>query len=218
LTAREAGEDDAAVVDIAVIDDPATAIVALDEARARMLAELVEPQSAAALAARSGMPRQRANYHVRELERRGLVTAVGERRRGNMTERLMQATARSYVISPAALAAVAPDPSLAPDRLSASWLLAVAAKLVRDVGALITGAERAQKRLATFTVVADVRFASAADRAAFAGDLAASIAALVAKYHNPQAPGGRDHRLVLAVHPAAPPAPPPPPEPTGGEG
>ncbi len=101
------------------------------------------------------------NYHLRTLERHGLVELVEERRKGNMNERLMQATATSYVISPSALALVQPDPSRSPDRLSAFWLLALAARLVRDVGALITGGNLARKRVATFALDAEVRFATA---------------------------------------------------------
>jgi hypothetical protein len=51
-----------------------------------------------------------------------------------------------------------------------------------------------------------VRFASAADRAAFAEELAAAVTALVGKYHDEDAPAGRRHRLVVAVHPEIPPA------------
>jgi hypothetical protein len=114
----------------------------------------------------------------------------------------MRATAASYVISPAALAAVQPDPARTPDRLSARWLLALAAQLVRDVGELVNGATRAQKRVATFALDGRIRFASAADRAAFTDELASAVTALVAKYHDDAAEGGRDHRLVLAVHPS----------------
>ena len=196
------------MLEIGVIDDAGTAVTALDEARAWLLAELAEPKSASMLAAASGLPRQRVNYHLRELERRGLVELVEERRKGNMTERLLRSTARSYVISPAALASVAPDPARAPDRLSASWLLAVAAQLVRDVGALVKGATQARQRLATFTLDADVRFATAADRAAFAEELATTVTSLVARYHDEASPGGRRHRLVVAVHPSVTPADP----------
>ena len=66
------------------------------------------------LADRVGLARQKVNYHLRELERHGLVELVEERRKGNMTERVLRATAASYVISPAALAAVAPDPGAPP--------------------------------------------------------------------------------------------------------
>jgi len=190
------------MLDVAVIQDPATAEVSLDPIRARLLAELAEPASATMLAARVGLPRQKVNYHLRSLEQHGLVELVEERRKGNCTERLLRATAASYVISPAALAAVAPDPARAPDRLSARWLLAVASRLVRDTGELITGAAKARKPLATFAIDGEVRFASAADRAAFARELAGAVTALVGKYHDDTAEGGREHRVVVAVHPS----------------
>jgi DNA-binding transcriptional ArsR family regulator len=188
--------------DVAVIEDPAAAAVSLDPVRSRLLAELAVPGSATMLAGRVGLPRQKVNYHLRTLEQHGLLQLVEERRKGNVTERMLQATAASYVISPAALAAVAPDPSRAPDRLSARWLLAVAARLVRDVGALLTGAGRARQRVATFALDGEIRFATAADRAAFAEDLTAAVTRLVSRYHDEQAPAGRRHRIVVAVHPA----------------
>ncbi|MDT0528256.1 helix-turn-helix domain-containing protein [Micromonospora sp. DSM 115977] len=191
--------------DIAVIEDPAAAEASLDPMRARLLAALAEPASATMLAARVGLPRQKVNYHLRALEQHGLVELVEERRKGNVTERVMRATAASYVISPAALSAVRPDPAQSPDRLSARWLLALAARLVQDVGALVTGAERAKQRVATFAVDGTVRFASAADRAAFAEELAATVTALVGRYHDEDAPGGREHRVVVALHPSADP-------------
>src|SRR5262249_10317201 len=190
------------MLDIAVIEDPAAAEVSLDPVRTQLLAELVEPGSATMLAARVGLPRQKVNYHLKALERHELVELVEERRKGNVTERLLRAKAASYVISPAALAAVQPDPARAPDRLSASWLLAVAARLVREVGDLITGATQARKRLATFALEGEVRFASAADRAAFVEELANAVIALVRRYHHETAEGGRAHRVIVAVHPS----------------
>jgi DNA-binding transcriptional ArsR family regulator len=190
------------MLDVAVIQDPAAAEVSLDPIRARLLAELAEPASATMLAARVGLPRQRVNYHLRALEQHGLVELVEERRKGNCTERLLRATAASYVISPAALDAVAPDPARSPDRLSARWLLAVASRLVRETGELITGAAEARKPLATFAIDGQVRFASAADRAAFAQELTSAVTGLVAKYHDETAAGGREHRVIVAVHPS----------------
>jgi DNA-binding transcriptional ArsR family regulator len=188
--------------DVAVIDDPAVAEISLDPVRARLLAALAEPGSASTLAAGAGLTRQKANYHLRALERHGLIELVEERRRGNCTERVLRATAASYVISPAALPAVAPDPSRAPDQRSARWLLALGARLVQEVGDLITGASAARQRLATFAIDTEIRFASAAERAAFAEELTGAVAALAAKYHDGTAEGGRPHRLVVALHPS----------------
>jgi DNA-binding transcriptional ArsR family regulator len=169
--------------------------------RSRLLAELAEPGSATTLAARVGLPRQKVNYHLKSLEQHGLVELVEERRKGNFTERVFRATASSYVISPSALALVQPDPARAPDHLSARWLLSLSARLVRDVGSLITGSTKARKRLATFAMDGEVRFASATDRAAFANELASAVTALVSKYHDETADGGRPHRVVVALHP-----------------
>jgi DNA-binding transcriptional ArsR family regulator len=195
------------MLDVAVIDKPAAAGVTLDPVRARLLAELHEPGSATTLAGRVGLSRQKVNYHLRALERHGLVSLVEERRKGNCTERVLQATAAAYVISPAVLGAAAPDPRRLPDRLSARWLLALATQLVRDVGALITGAAKAGRPLATFALDGEVRFATAADRAAFAEELAGTVAALLHRYHDETARGGRPHRLVVALHPSITTAP-----------
>jgi DNA-binding transcriptional ArsR family regulator len=187
--------------DVTVIDDPAAAEASLDPIRARLLAELAQPGSASTLGTRVGLSRQKANYHLRELERHGLVELVEERRKGNCTERVLQATAASYVISPAALSAVAPDPSREPDQRSARWLLAVAGRLVREVGELITRSGAAGQPVATLGIDSEVRFASARDRAAFAVELAEVVNEMVGRYHDEHAPGGREHRFVVALHP-----------------
>jgi DNA-binding transcriptional ArsR family regulator len=189
------------MIDVEVIADPAAAAVALDPVRNRLIAELAEPASAATLAARIGIPRQKVNYHLRALETHGLAHMVEERRWGGLAERLLVATASSYVVSPRALGPVASDPGRTTDRLSASYLIALGARVVREVGDLWQGARRADKKLATLSIDSEIRFRSAADRAAFTSDLTRAIAALVARYHDEAAPGGRLHRLVLVSHP-----------------
>ena len=189
------------MLDVAVIEDAAAAEASLDPMRARLLAELAEPASAAGLAARLGLPRQKVNYHLRTLEGHGLIELAEERKRGNLTERVMRATAAAYVISPAAMPRLQPDPSRAPDQLSARWLVSLAARTVREVGELMRRASGAKQRVATFAVDADIRFADAADRAAFAEELAEAVTRLVSTYHAGDAAAGRDHRLVVALHP-----------------
>ena len=190
------------MLDLHVIEDASAAALALDPIRNRLLLELTAPASAAALAARLGLTRQKVNYHLRALEAAGLVEPAEERQWGGLTERLMVATAASYVVSPAALGAIAADPDRARDRLSASYLIAVAARAVGEVGALWRGARAANKRLATLSIDTVIRFKSPADRAAFTADLAGAITELAARYHDEKAPRGRPHRLVVASYPA----------------
>lgn len=189
------------MTEIHVIDDPAAATVALEPTRSRLLAELATPASAATLATRVGLTRQKVNYHLNELEEHGLVRLAEERRWGGLKERVLVASAASYVVSPTALGPVAADPAREPDRLSASYLIALGARVVREMGDLIRRAKEAGKRLATLSIDTEVRFRSAADRAAFSNELAEAITKLVSKYHDESAPGGRAHRLVVVAHP-----------------
>jgi DNA-binding transcriptional ArsR family regulator len=186
------------VQDIEVIESPAAAAVALDPVRARLLAELVEPASAASLAARIGIPRQKINYHLRALEAHGLVELAAERRHGGITERVLRATAASYMVSPAALGEEAVNPDVAADRLSARYVVALAGRLVREVGDLARRAGAAGKRLPTMAIDTEIRFRSAEDRAAFADELTAAVLDLAARYHHDD---GRPHRLIVAAHP-----------------
>jgi len=189
------------VLDVHVIDDPAAATVALEPMRSRLLSELAVPASAATLATRVGLARQKVNYHLRALEAHGLVRLADERRWGGLTERLLVATASSYVVSPGALGPIAADPNREIDKLSASYLIALGARVVREVADLVRRAKQADKRLATLAVDTEVRFRSATERAAFSNELTAAITTLVSKYHDESAPGGRPHRLVVVAHP-----------------
>ncbi len=186
---------------VEVIDDPAAAVVALEPVRSRLLAELAEPASAAALAVRLGIPRQKINYHLRTLEEHQLVRVAEERKWGGLVERLLVATAASYVVSPAALGPVAADPDRTADRLSASYLIALAARIVREVKSLLKRSDEVDKRLATLSLDTEIRFRSAVDRAAFSRELTECIATLAARYHDAAASGGRWHRVVVVAHP-----------------
>jgi DNA-binding transcriptional ArsR family regulator len=189
------------MVDLRVIDDPASASVALDPMRSRLLSELRTPASAATLASRIGLARQKVNYHLRTLELHGLIRMDSKKRWGGLTERRLVATASSYVVSPGALGPVAADPARGMDRLSASYLIALAARVVREVGQLLRRSEELDKRLATLSIDTEVRFRSAEGRAAFSRELTAAVTALVSRYHDESAPGGRRHRLMIGAYP-----------------
>jgi DNA-binding transcriptional ArsR family regulator len=189
------------MLEIQVIDDPAAATVALEPMRSRLLSELATPASAATLAARVGVARQKVTYHLNALEAHGLVRLAEERKWGGLTERLLVATAASYVVSPSALGPAAADPGREMDRLSASYLIALGARIVREVGDLVRRASASGKRLATLAVDTEIRFRSPEDRAAFSHELTEAVAKLVSRYHDESAPGGRSHRLVIVAHP-----------------
>ncbi len=183
-----------------VIDEPEVAVAALDPLRARVLEALAEPGSATSVAAALGEPRQKINYHLRALEQHGLVRLVEERPRRGLTERVVVASASSYLVASSVLGSNAATPDRV-DRLSTRYLLAIAARLLDEVAGLARRADAADQPLATLTIDTEVRFASASARSAFTAELTASIHDLAARYHDESAPGGRRHRLVVAAHP-----------------
>jgi DNA-binding transcriptional ArsR family regulator len=179
-----------------IVQSPEKAAVLLQPGRLGMLESLAEPDSAAGLARRMGIPRQKVNYHLRELEREGFVELVEEKRKGNCMERVVRATAREFLIAPMA------GKAMTADRFSAAYLVSTAARVIRDLAGLCLKAHKVQKRVATITLETEIRFASAESRAAFAQELTASVAHLAAKYHNERAEGGRRFRLIAASYPA----------------
>jgi DNA-binding transcriptional ArsR family regulator len=180
---------------------PDRVVAMLGRSRRELLAHLGEPDSAAGLSRKLGLPRQRINYHLRELEKQGFVELVEERRKGNCTERVVRATARTFVISPEALGVLGTTPGIAVDRFSAAYLLSAAAQTIRDVATLDARAKASSKRIATFTLESEIRFADAASRAQFAEELADAVARLTSKYHDEKARGGPRFRFLTAVHP-----------------
>src|SRR5262245_8083028 len=181
--------------DVAVLDDQKRVQAVLSPVRRRLLRALREgPESAAGLARRLRQPRQRLNYHLRALEKAGLVELAETRQRRGCVERTLRPTARGYLIGPALLGDLAPDPEAVRDRFSSAYLVALAGRLAHDVTRLERGAAKAGKRLATVSMATEVRFRSAADRADFAQELTATLARLASKYHDA---GGRAYRFVV---------------------
>lgn len=188
---------------VVIVDRPSAAASLLKPIRARILEHLRAPDSATGVAAALGLPRQRVGYHVRQLERDGLLRHVGHRRRGNFLERLLAATGRHFVIAPAALGRLGARPDEVGDRFSIDYLLAVATQTMREVGALREAAETAGRRLATMTLEADVRVASEEEQRACAKELAAFLADLAKRYHKPSTSDSRRVRFVVVGYTAA---------------
>lgn len=201
----EAAEDGrTAATGTAVVSEPAAAAAMAHPLRRRILEALEQPGSATTVADQVEASRQKVNYHLRQLEKSGLVVQVGTRQRRGLTERLVRATASHYLVAPDTM-----DAGRAPaarrtvqDLFSATFQVATAARTIREVAALATLAREAGQRLTTLTLDTEVTFATPAQREAFANELVTTIQHLVAKYSHPGAPDGRPYRLVVNAHPA----------------
>ncbi|MFY9609150.1 MAG: helix-turn-helix domain-containing protein [Blastocatellia bacterium] len=173
----------------------------LSPIRRQLLQSLDTPDSASGIARRLGIPRQKVNYHLRELERAGFVEIDEQRQRRGCVERLVRLTARAFVVSPEFLEGLAGDPDRIQDTFSSSYLVSAASRIVRDVALLRERAGKVDQKLATMTLETEVSFESPAAFKAFSEELAAQLARLTTRYNNPRANSSRTFRIVLASHP-----------------
>jgi DNA-binding transcriptional ArsR family regulator len=183
------------VVDLECLTDAKGAAALLDPLRRRVLAEAREPSSATEIAARLRLPRQKVNYHVRELARARLLRRAGDRRKRNLIERRWEATARSYVLAPQVLGELGADPRLLQNQMSVAHLVALAAQTQRDLAATLS----AGKPQPTLSLVSEFHFESARQREEFARALHAAIIDVVARYTSPGQ--GRPFRLTAGCYP-----------------
>lgn len=192
------------------VDDPERASVLLDPLRLRILREASSASSATAIAQRLGLPRQRVNYHVRQLAAAGFLEDAGQRRKGNLIEQLWRATASSYLLVPEVLGPLAVDRKRIEDRTSAAYLLALTGQVQNEMAQVEAEALDRGQRVPTLSMTAELRFESAEQRASFARALRAAVAQVVEDFASPfryedgTAAAGRPYRLVLGCYPVPP--------------
>ena len=196
--------------DLESVSNAQRAGVLLHPLRLEILSRARTARSATEIAAELDLPRQKVNYHVRELARAKFLRKAGRRRKRNLYEQRYVATARSYVLSPELLGPVEADRRRIEDRLSAAFLLALSAQVQGELGRAATEATEQGKRLSTLSIDSEIRFETAEQREGFAVALRDAISRVIADHTSPAerpdgSPGpGRPYRLVLGCYPIPP--------------
>lgn len=187
--------------DVATVEASDRAVVLLDPMRLRILSEAQQPASAATIAERMGLPRQRVNYHVRALAKAGFLHKAGTRKKRNLVEQRYVASARAYVLAPTVLGPVAADPRRLTDPASAGHLLGLAGTMQSELGRSARQADAQDKRLSTLSIDAEIEFESATQRAAFAQALRDAITDVVGRFSSNPGSGGRPYRMIVGCYP-----------------
>ena len=166
--------------------------------RVAILEALREPAAAATVARAIGRSRQLVNYHLKELERAGLVERVGERQKGNFVEALYRAVAQSFMVSPH-LTHTEPRRVEALRRQHAlGMLLDLGERIQHDATLLLEGVALDGTDVPSATVSAEAHFANGEDRAAFIDAYLTSLRDLLERHASS---GGAPFRVVMAVYP-----------------
>ena len=184
---------------VQVVSDLEALQVLLHPLRIEILEALRTPASAAAVARRLGQPRQKVNYHLKELERAELVREVEARRAGNFIETLYEAVARTFIVAPQAAWSDPRRLDALRSQHALERLVTVGERLQRDAVALLDRAAFDGDEIASAVVEADVRFADEDDRSAFIDEYFTMLRELCDRYGSRK---GLPYRVVVAAHPA----------------
>lgn len=188
--------------DVRILSDLDGALALRDPDRRRLVEALREqPDSASGLARRLGDSRQRLNHHLRTLEAAGVVELQEERRKGNCVERVLRVVAHRFLLDPSMVEGLPDDPKEVGDRFGATYLIALAARAIRELADLRVKAELQRRRLATVSLDGRVELATPEAMQAFLDDLTDAVREVVERHH---APGShsRPFRVLAGAWPA----------------
>ena len=166
--------------------------------RRQVLGALREADSAANVARLLGLPRQKVNYHMKELARAELVKEKGERRKGHLIEKLYEAVAGSFVISPRIAVDEEKRQRALNDQVSLRHLVMLGEQLQQDAIGLLDRAAFDEKQIASASVEAEVHFPDEASRTAFMQEYLQLLGPLLEKYGSEN---GEKFKTLLSIYP-----------------
>lgn len=185
-----------------VVRSPEQAAALLNPLRAEILAHTREPASAAEVARKIGDSPQRINYHLKALEKVGLVRRVGARQVRNLVEVLYQAIAKSFLLSEA----VGLD-SWAAERIkeqgSLAHLITLSERIRRDALLLMEQSET-EREIPSASLQMKVHLDSEERRNALLRDYAAMLEELVSRYGAAEDSDENAFRVAAVIYPEIP--------------
>ncbi len=158
---------DQRAANLKIITEERAAQAFLDPTRRMLASALRKPQSAAGLAQRFGLPRQRVNYHLRTLENLGMLELAGTRQRRNCTERLLQLTADAYCIDPGLLGELGRPTEPVNDRFGITAVILRLSRALSDIIARKRRAEREGRRFDSLCAEVTLAFENRSEQQSF---------------------------------------------------
>jgi DNA-binding IclR family transcriptional regulator len=163
-----------------VIDGIDQAAVLLKPLRIELLRQLAEPRTCPQLAASLGISMQKAWYHVKVLQRAGLVERIGERPVRGLREGIYRAAAGSFSLSPR-LTEQLGGAEKAREQVALGVIQRMGEELLEDVARLSSPGDAAAAAAISARIELDP-----ARRAAFIEELREAVQSLARKYGAPE--------------------------------
>jgi DNA-binding transcriptional ArsR family regulator len=180
------------------IEDVQQARALFKPLRLEVIRQLADPRTCNDLAEAFGVSPQNIYYHVKILERAGLVEKIAEQQVRGLMQGIYQASARSYWLSPRMIRQIGYRQRVT-DEMSSTYLLGLAEQVYFEVGSL----PEAQGETPTLAINAQIELANPDDRSAFLEELKGILKRLARKYgaSSKDSPLSEIYRLMVASYP-----------------
>lgn len=160
--------------------NPEQAVVLLNPLRGQIISHMRTPVSAAEIGRAMGETPQRINYHLKALEKVGLVRKIGTRQVRNLVEVLYQAIAKTFVLSDALGLEPATAKRMKEDA-SLSHLIGTSDKLKRDAMKLMEKTDSGET-VHSASLSATISLAGEQARQSFVQEYLEAVRLLTEKY------------------------------------
>jgi DNA-binding transcriptional ArsR family regulator len=186
--------------DVHFIEDIDHAIALLKPQRIEIIQQLDRPRTCPDLADYFGDSAQKIYYHVKALEKAGLVEKVDEKRVRGAVEGHYQAVAKSYWLAPQLVGRIGDD-DIAADQVSLRMILQLAEEVQTDLGKLSTQSAVGDD-IPSLSMSGFIHLPDADLRADFLAELQDTFQSLSEKYGLTEAGGSSaNFRLILMCYP-----------------
>jgi len=196
------------VQDVYYIDDVEQAMTLLHPLRIELLKKMEVPRTCPELAGFFEESPQKVYYHVKALEKVGLVDKVEERRVRGVVEGYYQAKARSYWLAPQLVGKIGGE-GVARGQMSLRMLLSSAEMMHEEVGRLGHDAALG-KNVPSLALNGQIYLPDGERREEFLNDVEKTFKKLARKYGIPadvangdEDTAGQIFRLIIACYPAS---------------
>jgi DNA-binding transcriptional ArsR family regulator len=181
-----------------IVELPEQASALINPLRAEILAQLKKPSSATEVAKKLKETPQRINYHLKALEKVGLVSRVGTRQVRNLVEVLYQSIARTFLLAES-LSIGKETIQKMKDQGSLLHLIHTSERMKKDALHLMEKSDQ-NEVIPSASLQMQVNLADELTREQFVADYVAMVEDLVKKYQHKN-DHAHPYQVLLAVYP-----------------
>jgi DNA-binding transcriptional ArsR family regulator len=181
-----------------IVSEPEQAAALLHPIRSEIIRLLREPRSATELSKEMNDSAQKVNYHLKMLEKVGLVVRAGTRNVRNLVEVLYRSVGKTFLLSDS-LGLSQETIQKLQDQTALAHVLAFTERVKRDAVSLME--QSADQEIPSAVMEMEISLSGTAERQAFLQDYTNMLTQLIKKHHDPKKLESKTFHVSMTMYP-----------------